>query len=121
MLGLCAEACSSYTFPKIFGTSKAAEMLLTNYKMSAQEALEYNFVSEIFKDDELDSKIWPRIEKFAKLPKESMQVTKSLIKHNEVEVLDRVMVREIEALEKRWESEEFMNAIVQFMNRKSKI
>lgn len=118
LLGLVAEGCSSYVFPKILGTSKASEMLLFNHKMSSEEALKSGLVSEIFKSSELESKIWPRLENYSKLSQSSMMATKALIKRNELEILNRVNKEEGAALNERWTSGEAANAIVDFMQRK---
>jgi peroxisomal 3,2-trans-enoyl-CoA isomerase len=41
-LGLTPEGCSSYTFPKIMGTSMASEMLMLNAKFNAKEVENYH-------------------------------------------------------------------------------
>lgn len=121
ILGLVAEGCSSYVFPKILGASKASEMLLFNHKMGAEEALKTGLISEIFKSCELETKIWPRLENYSKLSQSSMMATKALIKRNELEILNRVNKEEGEALNKRWTSGEAVNAIVEFMQKKREI
>lgn len=121
LLGLCAEGSSSYTFPRILGTSKASEMLLLNHKMSADEALKFNFVSEVFTTSELSTKLWPRIDNFATLPKDSVRVSKHLLKKFDLAELERACDEEMVELYKRQDSEEFMNAVINFMNRKSKL
>lgn len=119
-LGLCPEGASSYLFPRILGKSKANEMLLFNYKLSAQEALQYNFISEIFKLDEIE-KIWQRLEEYAQLPKESMVLCKKLIKRFEQDNINVANINENEALSTRYMSEEAIQAVMNFLNRRSKL
>lgn len=40
------EGCSSYTFPKLMGTSVASLMLLFNHKLTAQEALAHGLIGK---------------------------------------------------------------------------
>lgn len=120
-LGLCAEGCSSYTFPKLMGRSKASEMLLLNHKMSAQEALQFNVVAELYKQEEFESKLWPRILKYGELPAGSVKATKQLMKRFELEELERANRNELEALAERWTTEEAIQAVMNFMTRKSKM
>lgn len=119
-MGLCPEGASSYIFPRILGKSKANEMLLFNYKLSAQEALSYNFISEIFKLDEIE-KIWKRLEEYAQLPKESIILCKRLIKRHEIDQLNIANVDENDVLSRRYTSDEAMQAVVNFLSRRSKL
>ncbi|XP_055536291.1 enoyl-CoA delta isomerase 2 [Wyeomyia smithii] len=120
-LGLCAEGCSSYTFPKLMGTSKASEMLLLNHRMSAQEALQFNVVADLFKRKDYERKIWPRIQQYGLLPVGSIKATKQLMKKFDLDKLEQASKAELEALAKRWQTEEAMQAVMNFMTRKSKI
>ncbi|CAH1778831.1 unnamed protein product, partial [Owenia fusiformis] len=69
-LGQSPEGCSSYTFPKIMGTTKANEMLLFNRKLTAQEACERGLVTEVFPESSFQNEAWDRVRGFAKLPKD---------------------------------------------------
>nr|XP_031543923.1 enoyl-CoA delta isomerase 2, mitochondrial isoform X2 [Vicugna pacos] len=67
-LGLSPEGCSSYTFPKMMGPSKAAEMLIFGRKLTAQEACAQGLVTEVFPDSTLQKEVWTRLRAYTKLP-----------------------------------------------------
>uniref|UniRef100_A0A4W2IAT4 Enoyl-CoA delta isomerase 2 n=1 Tax=Bos indicus x Bos taurus TaxID=30522 RepID=A0A4W2IAT4_BOBOX len=67
-LGQSPEGCSSYTFPKIMGSSKAAEMLLFGKKLTAQEACAQGLVTEVFPDGTFQKEVWARLKAYSKLP-----------------------------------------------------
>uniref|UniRef100_A0A182THQ1 Enoyl-CoA hydratase n=1 Tax=Anopheles melas TaxID=34690 RepID=A0A182THQ1_9DIPT len=120
-LGLCAEGCSSYTFPLLMGRSKASEMLLLNHRLSAQEALQFNVVAAVVKKDELETKLWHQILEYGKLPIGSIKATKRLTNRFQRDQLHEANDRETEALMGRYQTEESMNAVMEFMMRKSKM
>lgn len=93
-------------------------MLQLNYKLSATEALQFQLVSKVYKKSELDSILWPQIREQSKLSKESICITKKLISNFQLKDLERACDRELEELYKRFESDDFMNAVANFMQRK---
>ncbi|KAK7802282.1 hypothetical protein U0070_012804, partial [Myodes glareolus] len=120
-LGQCPEACSSYTFPKIMGPAKAAEMLLFGKKLTAREACAQGLVTEVFPDNTFEKEIWTRLKEYAKLPPNSMRISKQLIRKNEKEKLHAVNAEECTTLKAMVLSEEYINAIKSFLSRKSKL
>lgn len=120
-LGIVPEAGSSYLFPLLVGRSKATEVLLFGEKLTAQEAYKFNFVSRIYKMCDLDSVIWPTLRGFSYLPPQSLQISKRLMRNEEKKALLQAIDAECEELLKRFRSEEFMNALIQFTIRKSKL
>lgn len=96
-------------------------MLLLNHKLTSNEAVKFNFVSEVFTSSELTTKLWPRIENFSKLPKDSMRISKKLMQKFDLAELERACDEELVELYKRFDTEECMNAVINFMNRKSKL
>ncbi|CAL1536535.1 unnamed protein product [Lymnaea stagnalis] len=118
-LGQSPEACSSYTFPKIMGYSKANEMLLFNKKITAAEAKQVNLVSEVFLNDSFVRETSTRIQQFAKCPPQSLRLSKILNRSSELELLKKVNKEECKLLEERWQSKECINAVMAFFSRKS--
>ena len=99
-LGICPEACSSLTFPYQFGKSWSTNLLMFGEKLSAEKALQLGFVLDIFATPvEVEQKFWPKMLKYAKLPAESLKVTKKLIKVHHEEELLRAMNLELKEIE----------------------
>jgi len=51
--GLTPDGSSTWFLPRMIGHRRAAELMLTNRRLSAAEALEWNIVSRVVPDDEL--------------------------------------------------------------------
>ncbi|XP_075128280.1 enoyl-CoA delta isomerase 2 [Leptodactylus fuscus] len=120
-LGQSPEGCSSYTFPRIMGLSKAVEVLLFNKLLTANEACKLGLVTEVFPDSTFQKEVWSRLKAYGELPKNSLAYSKQLIRETEKEKLHVVNVQECERLKERWLSEECMNAIISFFQKKAKL
>ncbi|NXG66319.1 ECI2 isomerase, partial [Hemiprocne comata] len=120
-LGQSPEGCSSYLFPKIMGLAKASEMLLFNKKLTAAEACAQGLVTEVFPERSFQTEVWARLEAYASLPKNSLALSKQLLRSVEKEKLHAVNSKECEVLQERWLSDECVNAIVSFFQKKSKL
>ncbi|KXJ24222.1 enoyl-CoA delta isomerase 2, mitochondrial [Exaiptasia diaphana] len=119
-LGQSPEGCSSYTFPAIMGPALACQVLLASRKLTAAEALESKLVSEVFLHGDFQREVESRITAMAQLPPKSLQLSKQLIREANKATLHEVNERECILLEQRWLSEECMQAIMKFMQRKAK-
>ncbi|KAI6231673.1 CRE-ECH-4 protein [Aphelenchoides besseyi] len=114
-LGYSPEGCSSLTFPKIFGHSNAAEMLLFGRKITAQEALDWGFVSRVFPQSTFVSETAELIKQFAELPTESLRFNKKMIRDFSRDELHRVNELECKKLAERWQGKDCAEAIMKFM------
>ncbi|KAF0878057.1 ECI2 isomerase, partial [Crocuta crocuta] len=120
-LGQSPEGCSSYTFPKIMGPSKAAEMLIFGKKLTAAEACAQGLVTEVFPDSTFQKEVWTRLKAYSKLPPNAMRISKQVIRNEEKEKLHAINAEESRILQERWLSDECMNAIMNFLTRKAKL
>ncbi|XP_025895511.1 enoyl-CoA delta isomerase 2, mitochondrial isoform X2 [Nothoprocta perdicaria] len=120
-LGQSPEGCSSYLFPKIMGAAKANEILLFNKKLTAAEACAHGLVTEVFPNRTFQKEVWARLKAYASLPKNSLAISKQLLRGVEKEKLHAVNSQECEVLKERWLSDECLNAVVAFFQRKSKL
>ncbi|KAI7693016.1 hypothetical protein SSS_09076 [Sarcoptes scabiei] len=122
-LGISPEGCSTYTFPRIFGTSIASELLYFNYKMSVEEALRHGFVSRIVKSNELNQHVNEWLYGENGLVKtcypSSMMNAKSLVRNEETRLaLHEVNKIECDLLHQSWSSDECREALQKFYTRK---
>ncbi|KAH8326943.1 hypothetical protein KR074_006216 [Drosophila pseudoananassae] len=120
-LGLVPEGGSSYMLPLILGRSKASETLLLGEPLYAAEAYQFNFVSRIFKIAELDSVVWPKLQKYSELPPNALTHGKRLIKEGFVDNLLKANDAECQQLLLSFQHPEFFQAIMDFAQRKSKL
>lgn len=67
-LGQSAEACSTYTFPRLMGKSKAMEMFALNKRMTAQEAFNCGFVTKIIPSASFQSDVDAIVRTLAQQP-----------------------------------------------------
>ncbi|XP_014475591.1 PREDICTED: enoyl-CoA delta isomerase 2, mitochondrial isoform X2 [Dinoponera quadriceps] len=118
-LGLIAEGCSTYTFPRLLGSSKAGDMLYMGYKMSAHEAKQYGLVSEVYNHNVLE--VWDYLNQVSKLSSESIMATKGLVVKWKRETLLEVNAEETKELLKRWESPDLLERFLTFLTRKNKL
>jgi enoyl-CoA hydratase/carnithine racemase len=51
---------------------QASEMLYFGYQMGAHEAKECGLVSQVFPHATFEQEVWPKLEKFAQMPKQVM-------------------------------------------------
>ncbi|XP_022442271.1 enoyl-CoA delta isomerase 2, mitochondrial isoform X1 [Delphinapterus leucas] len=120
-LGQSPEGCSSYTFPKIMGPSKATEMLVFGKKLTAREACTQGLVTEVFPDSTFQKEVWVRLKAYSKLPPNAMRISKQVIRNTEKEKLHAINAEESNILRERWLSDECMNAVVSFLSKKAKL
>ncbi|NP_001009275.1 enoyl-Coenzyme A delta isomerase 3 [Rattus norvegicus] len=120
-LGQNPEACSSYTFPKMMGSAKAAEMLLFGKKLTAREAWAQGLVTEVFPESTFETEVWTRLKTYAKLSPNGMRVFKELIRNHERQKLYTVNAEECAVGQERLKSEEWKDALRNFLSRKAKL
>ncbi|KZC14746.1 PREDICTED: enoyl-CoA delta isomerase 3, peroxisomal [Dufourea novaeangliae] len=119
-LSLVAEGCSTYTFPKILGQSKAGDMLYLGYKMNALEAKLYGFVSEVYKHEHLND-VWSYLNKLSTLSAESILAIKRLVKRWNERLLLEVNEQESIELITSVKSPDFVQKFMSTMSSRSKI
>ena len=112
------EGGSTLTFPRIFGTSLANELLMFNRKISSEEALRSGFVSRIFQEKEsfqetVENQLNEYLTNFST---ESMKRTKKLMRNKEEkERLKKVIEEEATVLVESWLHPDFPEFIMKFM------
>lgn len=128
--GMCAEGGSSVTFPRLMGYQKAAQLILTGERITAEEAEKIGLISKILPKENFLGSVLDIAQKLAASPPGALKATKKLIKDPVRQELLDAIDRECDVLQnERSGSEENREAIKQFKieqeqkkrQRKSKI
>ncbi len=97
-LGLTAEACSTYTFPRLMGPQAAANFLLGAGWLSANECKANGLALEVFPNEGFLDRVMQEAEKLANLPLASLLQTKTLMTAPHIEAMKAANIAENEAL-----------------------
>jgi peroxisomal 3,2-trans-enoyl-CoA isomerase len=119
-LGQAPEGCSTFTFPQLMGTARATEVLLLGKKINAEQAKTLGLVNEIIPQDFM-TEVQDRVKKLVMLPQGSIMESKALMRRWNKEKLHMVNVEECKMLARRWQSDECMEAVLNFFQRKAKL
>jgi len=117
-LGLVPEAGSSYLFPLLVGYQRAAKIFFTGESFDAESAREMGLVAEIAADPL--SAALELAKSIASNPPQAMINTKALLKASKHDAVAAVMKAEFELFSLALQSEEAMEAFMNFMAKKGK-
>ncbi len=78
-IGLTPDGSSTYYLPRLIGTRRTLELMLTNRKLSAQEALDWGIVNKVVADADLDAEAQKLATRLAAGPTLAFGRTKQLI------------------------------------------
>lgn len=119
-MGLCLEGTCSFSYPFNLGRSKASELILLNHRLSAEEAYKFGMISEVIPHTEIDNFI-EKLHRHGNLPVKGVTVNKKLLMMNFKTILKESADRESEELVNCVTSSEFLENVISFLNRKSKL
>jgi enoyl-CoA hydratase/carnithine racemase len=117
-LGLVPEAGSSYLFPLLVGYQRAAKIFMTGESFGSESAMSMGLVASIASDPLREAlEIANHI---AQQPPQAMINTKALLKASKHDAVAAVMKAEFELFSLALQSEEAMEAFMNFMSKKGK-
>jgi len=118
-LGQACEGLSSYLFPRLMGSSKANEVLLTGLTLTAKMAEQRNLVAAVLPVAGFREVVHNKALEIAKLPVRTLQANKRLIRSHVRDQWLLVNKRECDLLAVQWVGEDCMNALANFMASQS--
>ena len=77
--GLSPDASSSYFLPRLIGTRRSAELMITNRRLSAEEALQWGLVNQVVAPDDLMPTTMALAKQLASGPTKSYGMIKKLL------------------------------------------
>jgi enoyl-CoA hydratase/carnithine racemase len=117
-LGLVPEAGSSYLFPALVGYQRAAKIFMTGESFSADDAQTMGLVASIASDALSEAIEIAQV--IAAQPPQAIINTKALLKASKHDAVEAVMKAEFQLFSLALQSDEAMEAFMNFMSKKGK-
>lgn len=92
-LGLCPEAGSSLLLPMLTGHKRAAELLMLGEVFTAEQAVQYGIVNQVFTED-YQTQAMAKAQRLSQMPPKSVRLTKALLKRAHLQTLKDTMTEE---------------------------
>jgi 2-(1,2-epoxy-1,2-dihydrophenyl)acetyl-CoA isomerase len=114
-IGLAPDTGATDTLPRLVGTRKALELLITGDRVDAEAAVELGVANAAVPGEELDGHVGERAETLAGRPTKAVAAAKRLVYRSDQRSLEETLREEALAQEAMIESEDFMEGVAAFM------
>jgi 2-(1,2-epoxy-1,2-dihydrophenyl)acetyl-CoA isomerase len=116
---LSPDGSSTYFIPRLIGRRRAMELMLTNRRLSAAEALEWGLINEVVPDDELVGRAAEVAKELAGGATLAFGKVKDLLNATFSESLETQMEREARAIADLTHSEDGREGIAAFLEKRA--
>jgi 2-(1,2-epoxy-1,2-dihydrophenyl)acetyl-CoA isomerase len=117
-IGLVPDAGSSWFVHRLLGFSRAFEWMVSNRRLSADEALIWGLISEEVPADRFGKRVEELAEWYAALPTRAVAMTKQLFEHAYTASLDEQLALEAELQQAATQSEDFGEGVQAFLEKR---
>jgi len=119
--GLTPDGSSTYFLPRIIGSRRYMELVLTNRVLSAKEALEWGLVNSVVDLKNLQSEAIKLAEQLAKGPSRAFGKLKNLVHNSFLDSLEGQMEFEARMIAESSKTTDGKNGVDAFVNKKNAI
>ncbi|MCW5699531.1 MAG: enoyl-CoA hydratase/isomerase family protein [Rhodospirillales bacterium] len=119
--GLVPDGGSTYVMPRLIGTRRALELMITNRKLSAAEAADWGLINRVVEDDTLMDEAKALAQKLAQGPTRSFGEVKRLLKSSFTTDLETQMEQEGRAISGIARTHDGREGIAAFLNKRKPV
>ncbi len=117
-IGLVPDSGGSLFINRLLGASRAFEWMVSNRRLTADEALAWDLVSEVVSAERFPARIEELAAWYASLPTRGVALTKSLLDHATTASLEEQLELEAELQQAATESEDFAEGVQAFLEKR---
>ena len=117
-IGLIPDAGSTWFVHRLLGFTRAFEWMVSNRRLSAEEALAWGIVSETIPDEGFAARVEELSAWYAALPTRAVAMTKQLFEHAYTATLDRQLELEAELQQAATQTEDFAEGVQAFLDKR---
>jgi 2-(1,2-epoxy-1,2-dihydrophenyl)acetyl-CoA isomerase len=120
-VGLAPDGSSTFTLPRLVGSKRAFELIVSNRALTAPEAQAWGLVNEVVEDDELESRVRRLAADLARGPATANAMAKELVARGALASLEAQMEHERQAIAAAARSADFGEGVRAFLERRAPV
>ena len=117
-IGLVPDAGSTWFLHRLLGFARAFEWMVSNRRLSAEEALTWGLLSEVVPEGEFAGRVEELASWYAALPTRGVAMTKRLFEHAYAASLDEQLALEAELQQAATETADFTEGVQAFLEKR---
>jgi 2-(1,2-epoxy-1,2-dihydrophenyl)acetyl-CoA isomerase len=117
-IGLVPDSGGSWFIHRLLGFSRAFEWMVSNRRLSADEALVWGLVSEVVSRERFENRIEDRAEWYAELPTRAVAMTKQLLDNAYAASLEDQLELEAELQQAATQTDDFGEGVQAFLEKR---
>jgi 2-(1,2-epoxy-1,2-dihydrophenyl)acetyl-CoA isomerase len=117
-IGLVPDSGGSWFIHRLLGYARAFEWMVSNRRLSADEALDWGLVSEVVAADAFEERVAALREWYAGLPTRGVAMTKQLFEHAFDASLEDQLALEAELQQAATQTEDFAEGVQAFVDKR---
>ena len=117
-IGLVPDAGSTWFVHRLLGFSRAFEWMVSNRRLSADEALAWGLLSEVVPEEEFPARVEELASWYSALPTRGVAMTKRLFEHAYAASLDTQLALEAELQQAATETADFTEGVQAFLEKR---
>lgn len=118
-IGLVPDAGGTWFIHRLLGFTRAFEWMVSNRRLSADEALAWGLVSEVVAADDFDARSAELAAWYAALPTRAVAMTKQLFEHAYTAQLEEQLELEATLQQAATETEDFAEGVSAFLEKRA--
>ncbi|HSF62655.1 MAG TPA: enoyl-CoA hydratase-related protein [Gaiellaceae bacterium] len=118
-IGLVPDAGGSWFIHRLLGFARAFEWMVSNRRLSAEEALRWGLVSEVRPTDEFAGRVDELAVRYAALPTRGVAMTKQLFEHAFTASLEEQLELEATLQQAATQTEDFAEGVQAFLEKRA--
>lgn len=120
-IGLVPDSGGTFFLPRIIGMQKAAALMMTGDKVSAEQAVELNMIYKAVEDDQFEAEVTSLAEKLAAMPTKGLGLTKRALNASLTNNLTQQLAVEGELQTIAGQTYDFNEGVNAFLEKRSPI
>jgi 2-(1,2-epoxy-1,2-dihydrophenyl)acetyl-CoA isomerase len=117
-IGLIPDSGGTFTLPRLVGMQLASALMMTGDKVSAEEALKYQMIYKVFKDDDFEIELAKLAAKISEMPTKALVLTKIALNNSLTNSLNQQLELEKELQVKAANSYDFKEGVSSFLEKR---